>query len=97
VLARGADGTTRWATGRLQSYATAVVAVAAAQVTVDHRLPAGVHHLHQVLTLDELPDISGIEVHHSQPPGRSARHRAFDQRRRNHHRRSVVTASAPDA
>ncbi|MGH9231344.1 MAG: saccharopine dehydrogenase, partial [Acidimicrobiales bacterium] len=63
VLARGQHGTSSWATGRFQSYATAVVAVAAAEAAVNRGLSPGVHHLHQVLTLADLPANSGIEVH----------------------------------
>jgi saccharopine dehydrogenase-like NADP-dependent oxidoreductase len=60
ALARGEDGTTRWAHGRRQSHATAVVAVAAARRAVG--LPAGVHHLHQVMGLADVPAGAGIEV-----------------------------------
>jgi saccharopine dehydrogenase-like NADP-dependent oxidoreductase len=57
ALARGADGTTRRAGGRLQSHATAVVAVAAARgaVAATAGWGPGVHHLHQVMTLADLP------------------------------------------
>jgi hypothetical protein len=60
ALARAADGTTRWATGRRQSHATAVMAAAAARVAV--RLPAAVQHLHTVLTLADVPAGRGIEL-----------------------------------
>lgn len=53
ILARGHDGTTRHAHGHGQSHATAVITTAA--VRAARRLPPGVHHLHQVLTLTDLP------------------------------------------
>jgi hypothetical protein len=53
ALARSDDGTTRWARGRLQSHATAALAVAAARRAVE--LPAGVHHLHRVMDLADVP------------------------------------------
>ena len=62
VLARARDGTSRWATGRGQSHATAVLAVTAARAVTG--LTAGVHHLHQVLTLADVPAGRGI---HPQP------------------------------
>lgn len=52
VLARSAGGQTRWLSGRIQSQATAVVAASAARASVG--LPAGVHHLHRVLSLEEV-------------------------------------------
>lgn len=52
VLARATDGTARWATGHGQSAATARLTVDAVLAT--ERLPAGVHHLHRVLRLDDL-------------------------------------------
>jgi hypothetical protein len=60
VLARGGDGTTRWVDGRIQSQATAVLAVAAARVV--NRLPAGVHHLHHVLNLADVYTDHGIHA-----------------------------------
>ena len=60
ALARSEDGTTRWARGRLQSHATAVLAVAAARRAVE--LPAGVHHLHGVMDIADVPADAGIEV-----------------------------------
>jgi hypothetical protein len=53
VLARSQDGTARWLTGRIQSQATAVTAAIAAHAVTG--LDAGVHHLHQVLTLADIP------------------------------------------
>ncbi|OJF10566.1 saccharopine dehydrogenase NADP-binding domain-containing protein [Couchioplanes caeruleus] len=53
ALARTAAGGLRWATGRGQSQATAVIAAAAAHIAAG--LPPGVHHLHQVTTLADLP------------------------------------------
>jgi Saccharopine dehydrogenase NADP binding domain len=60
ALARAADGTTRWAAGRGQSHATAVMTAVAARAAV--RLPAAVHHLHTVLTLADVPAGRGIEL-----------------------------------
>ncbi|MGW5386362.1 hypothetical protein [Nocardia sp. NPDC003963] len=59
VLARGADGTTRWARGRNQSRATAAVAAAATARVA--QLSPGVHPLHRVLPLAEL-SVDGIET-----------------------------------
>lgn len=64
ALARGRDGTTRWASGRVQSHATAVLAAIAARVVA--RLPPGVHHLHDVLTLADVPTGRGIDL--ARPP-----------------------------
>jgi hypothetical protein len=60
ALARAAGGSTRWAAGRGQSHATAVMTAVAARVVV--RLPAAVHHLHRVLTLADVPAGRGIEL-----------------------------------
>ena len=60
ALARAQDGTTRWAQGRRQAHATAVLAVEAARRAV--ALPAGVHHLHQVMELADVPVDAGVEV-----------------------------------
>jgi hypothetical protein len=60
VLARGRDGTTRWAHGRNQSRATAVMAAIAARATAG--LAPGVHHLHQVMKLADVPVGRGIDV-----------------------------------
>ena len=60
ALARSGDGITRWAQGRLQSHATAVLAVAAARRATE--LPAGVHHLHRVMDLADLPAGAGIDL-----------------------------------
>ena len=60
VLARGQDGTSHWASGRVEAHATAVVAAAAAGVVSG--LAPGVHHLHQVLTLADLPVGRGIHL-----------------------------------
>jgi hypothetical protein len=60
ALARAAGGTTRWAAGRGQSHATAVMTAVAARAAV--RLPAAVHHLHTVLTLADVPAGRGIEL-----------------------------------
>ncbi|CAM2758550.1 hypothetical protein [Skermania piniformis] len=53
VAARAADGTIRWAHGRNQSWAGAVVAARAARAA--RGLPAGTYPLHRVLALDDLP------------------------------------------
>ena len=60
VLARGQDGTSRWASGRVESHATAVLAATAARAAAG--LTAGVHHLHQVLTLADVPAGRGIHL-----------------------------------
>lgn len=60
ALARAQDGAGRWARGIGQSRATAVVAAAAARAAPT--LPAGVHHLHRVLSLADLPRDRGIEL-----------------------------------
>lgn len=64
VLARGHDGTTRWARGTNQSRATAIVAAAAA--THAPHLPHGSHSLHRVLTLADLP-LGDIELDIPEP------------------------------
>jgi hypothetical protein len=66
ALARAAGGTTRWAAGRGQSHATAVMTAVAARVAV--RLPAGVHHLHMVLGLADVPAGRGIQLGTSADP-----------------------------
>ncbi|MEV0432566.1 hypothetical protein [Nocardia sp. NPDC050413] len=53
VLARGQDGTMRWARGTNQSRATAIIAATAA--THAPHLAHGIHSLHRVLTLADLP------------------------------------------
>lgn len=60
ALAKAADGTTRWAHGQGQSNATAVMAVAAARAAP--ALSAGVHHLHRVLTLADVPTTIELTV-----------------------------------
>ena len=60
VLARTEDGTSRWASGRVESHATAVLAATATHVAAE--LPAGIHHLHQVLTLADVPAERGIHT-----------------------------------
>jgi hypothetical protein len=61
VLAHPHHGHDQWASGRGQSHATAVIAAAAARIA--GQLPAGVHHLHRVMALAEVPTGRGIEVH----------------------------------
>ncbi|MDL4813786.1 NAD-dependent epimerase/dehydratase family protein [Actinomadura opuntiae] len=60
VLARGHDGTTRWARGRDQSRGTAIIAAAAVGLVTG--LPPGTHHLHNGLDLRDLPTGQGIEL-----------------------------------
>ncbi|MBG0831892.1 saccharopine dehydrogenase [Planomonospora sp. ID67723] len=55
ALARSGDGTVRWLGGRIQSQATAVMAALATRAAAG--LPAGVHHLHRVLTLADVDDL----------------------------------------
>jgi saccharopine dehydrogenase-like NADP-dependent oxidoreductase len=61
VLARGSTGTTSWARGRNQSRATGVVAATAAHRAAG--LPPGVHHIHDVMSLGDVPRDQGIELH----------------------------------
>jgi len=61
ALARGADGSVRWATGRPQAHATAAMAAFAAQIAVT--LPAGVHHLHRVAPLADVPVDDAMSIH----------------------------------
>jgi hypothetical protein len=65
VMAR-ADGRRRWATGHGQSRATAIITAEAARVA--GRAGAGVHHLHRLLTLDDLPPGDDIALHASSLP-----------------------------
>jgi saccharopine dehydrogenase-like NADP-dependent oxidoreductase len=60
IVAEGRDGTLRWATGRGQSRATAALTVQAAFASL--RLLPGVHHLHHVLTLADLPSDAEITL-----------------------------------
>jgi saccharopine dehydrogenase-like NADP-dependent oxidoreductase len=60
VLAVTDDGHARWATGRNQSHATAKFAALAA--TRAGSLAAGVHHLHTVLSLADLPGSAGFRI-----------------------------------
>lgn len=59
VLAQADGEATRWASGEGESRATAEIAAAAARMAAS--LPAGVHHLHSVTTLADLP--LGPSVH----------------------------------
>jgi hypothetical protein len=61
LFARGDRGRNAWATGRGQAHATAVVTAVAAERAVT--LAPGVHHLHRVATLADIPTDQGIEVH----------------------------------
>jgi hypothetical protein len=60
ALARSSRGTTYFASGRGQSQATAVVAAGAARAVL--QLGPGVHHLHRVLSLADLPIDRGIVI-----------------------------------
>ncbi|MFI6042633.1 hypothetical protein ACIA8C_13425 [Nocardia sp. NPDC051321] len=55
VLARASNGSARWAAGRGQSKATAVVAAAAVRAAI-LRQPTGPTWIHQILRLDDLRD-----------------------------------------
>ncbi|MEU4832342.1 hypothetical protein [Streptosporangium sp. NPDC023615] len=66
ALGRSGNGTTSWASGHGEVRATATVAVSAARSPV--ALPPGVHHLHRVSSLGDLPDDGGIRF------GASPRH-----------------------
>lgn len=59
VAARAASGATRWARGNNQSQATALLAAAAVQRSAT--VPPGVHHLHQILPLEDIPTDYPIE------------------------------------
>jgi hypothetical protein len=61
ALARGADGTVRWASGRPQAHATAAIAAFAVRITP--LLGPGVHHLHQVAALSDVPADPALTVH----------------------------------
>jgi hypothetical protein len=65
ALARGADGTIHWATGRPQAHATAAIAALAARIAP--RLEPGIHHLHQVATLDDIPTDPALSIHEIDP------------------------------
>jgi len=65
VLARAEDGTSRWASGRIESHAMAVLAATTARAVTG--LDAGVHHLHQVLTLADVPTRPGIHLERRTP------------------------------
>ncbi|MEU2031938.1 hypothetical protein [Nocardia amamiensis] len=60
VLARTRSGLTRWARGRSQSRATALLAAAAVRAATG--MEPGVHHLHNVLALADLPTDTGIAI-----------------------------------
>ncbi|MFS1301065.1 NAD-dependent epimerase/dehydratase family protein [Streptosporangium longisporum] len=60
ALARSGNGTTRWATGHGEVRATAAVAVSAARAATT--LSPGVHHLHRVSALGDLPGDAGIRL-----------------------------------
>jgi hypothetical protein len=60
VLTVTDDGHARWATGRNQSHATAVLAALAA--TRAGSLAAGVHHLHRVVSLADVPGSAGFRM-----------------------------------
>lgn len=68
VLARTQSGLTRWARGRSQSRATALVAAAAVRAATS--MEPGVHHLHNVLTLADLPTDTGMEIGTAEPAAR---------------------------
>jgi hypothetical protein len=60
VLARAANGVTRWAAGHRQSHATALITALAVRAAT--RLSPGVHHLHSVVTLDDVSGLRDIEL-----------------------------------
>lgn len=60
VVAQRRDGPSRWATGRGQSRATAVITTEAT-LAAPHLAP-GVHHLHDVLTVADLPPDAAIAI-----------------------------------
>ncbi|WP_017580193.1 saccharopine dehydrogenase family protein [Nocardiopsis valliformis] len=60
VLVAASAGRRRWARGRNQSRGTAVVTAWATGLTED--LPAGVHHLHEVAALADLPPLEEVTL-----------------------------------
>jgi hypothetical protein len=60
VRAHGRNGTIRSARGRVQSHATAVLTATAVRAVSG--LPAGVHHLHHAIGLDDVPTDRGIHL-----------------------------------
>lgn len=60
VMAQGHNGARRWARGSGQSHGTAIMTAAAVRVAAG--LPPGIHHLHHVLTIEDLPAGQGIDV-----------------------------------
>ena len=60
VLVAASGGRRRWARGRNQSRGTAVVTAWAAAKAEE--LPAGVHHLHEVAALADLPVLDGVTL-----------------------------------
>jgi hypothetical protein len=65
ALARATDGSMWWADGRGQSQATATITALAVESVPS--LSPGIHHLHEVMTLVDVPTDDEIRVH---PPGR---------------------------
>lgn len=60
ALVAASAGHRRWARGRGQSRGTAMVTAWAAALS--EHLPAGVHHLHEVAVLADLPPLEGITL-----------------------------------
>jgi hypothetical protein len=60
ALAIARDGTARWASGAGQSQATAVMTAGAVEIVAGLR--SGVHHLHEIMALDDLPSGRGIRL-----------------------------------
>jgi hypothetical protein len=65
ALALGHDGTMRWASGTGQSQATAVLTATAVERVAG--LAPGVHHLHQIMILDDVPNACGIHIGTQRP------------------------------
>jgi saccharopine dehydrogenase-like NADP-dependent oxidoreductase len=65
VLGRGHDGSIRWARGNGQSRVTAILAATAIRAT-PHLAP-GIHHLHHILCLADVPVDRGIELDTTSP------------------------------
>lgn len=66
-LARAEGGSLWWAEGRGQSRATAAMTTLAVRLLSDLR--PGVHHLHQVMNLDDVPSGTGIRISTSERDG----------------------------
>lgn len=67
ALARAEHGSLWWSHGRDQSRATAAMTTVAVGLISD--LPSGVHHLHQIMKLADVPSGTGIQISTSELDG----------------------------